>query len=169
MASSGQKLFRNSSALRATRLTERARCPVLEGLFGKQVQLQDGRTVTVDENYIRESILDPKAKVAAGYEPIMPNFTGLLSEEQMAQLIAYIKVNRRRPANHGAAPPSERSRNNAPPSYAPPDRSREPTTTTSTSITAGSRGCSPSTTSASASSIWSRSRSSSSSAALRRC
>jgi cytochrome c oxidase subunit 2 len=64
---------------------------VLEGLFGKQVQLQDGRTVTVDENYVRESILDPKAKVAAGYEPIMPNFTGLLSEEQLAQLIAYIK------------------------------------------------------------------------------
>jgi cytochrome c oxidase subunit 2 len=64
---------------------------VLEGLFGKQVRLQDGRTVTVDENYIRESILDPKAKIAAGYEPIMPNFTGLLSEEQIAQLVAYIK------------------------------------------------------------------------------
>jgi cytochrome c oxidase subunit 2 len=64
---------------------------VLEGIFGKQVQLQDGRAVTVDESYIRESILNPKAKIAAGYEPIMPNFTGLLTEEQVAQLVAYIK------------------------------------------------------------------------------
>jgi cytochrome c oxidase subunit II len=91
MASSGQKLFQQLPCATCHRGDGTGRCPVLEGLFGKQVQLQDGRTVTVDENYIRESILDPKAKVAAGYEPIMPNFTGLLSEEQLAQLIAYIK------------------------------------------------------------------------------
>jgi cytochrome c oxidase subunit 2 len=91
MASSGQKLFRQLPCATCHKTDGTGRCPVLEGIFGKQVQLQDGRTVTVDENYIRESILDPKAKVAAGYEPIMPNFTGLLSEEQVAQLIAYIK------------------------------------------------------------------------------
>jgi cytochrome c oxidase subunit 2 len=91
MASSGQKLFQQLPCASCHKTDGTGRCPVLEGLFGKQVQLQDGRTVTVDENYIRESILDPKAKVAAGYEPIMPNFTGLLSEEQIAQLVAYIK------------------------------------------------------------------------------
>jgi len=91
MASSGQKLFQQLPCASCHKTDGSGRCPVLEGLFGKQVQLQDGRTVTVDEDYIRESILDPKAKVAAGYEPIMPNFTGLVSEEQIAQLIAYIK------------------------------------------------------------------------------
>ena len=91
MASSGQKLFQQLPCATCHKTDGTGRCPVLEGLFGKQVQLQDGRTVTVDENYIRESILDPKAKIAAGYEPIMPNFTGLLSEEQIAQLITYIK------------------------------------------------------------------------------
>ncbi len=91
MASSGQKLFQQLPCAMCHKSDGAGRCPVLEGLFGKQVQLQDGRTVTVDEDYVRESILDPKAKVAAGYEPIMPNFTGLLSEEQLAQLIAYIK------------------------------------------------------------------------------
>jgi len=91
MASSGQKLFQQLPCASCHKTDGTGRCPVLEGLFGKQVQLQDGRTVTVDEDYIRESILDPKAKVAAGYEPIMPNFTGLVSEEQIAQLIAYIK------------------------------------------------------------------------------
>jgi cytochrome c oxidase subunit 2 len=91
MASSGQKLFQQLPCATCHKTDGTGRCPVLEGLFGKQVRLQDGRTVTVDENYIRESILDPKAKIAAGYEPIMPNFTGLLSEEQIAQLVAYIK------------------------------------------------------------------------------
>jgi cytochrome c oxidase subunit 2 len=91
MASSGQKLFQQLPCATCHKTDGTGRCPVLEGVFGKQVQLQDGRTVTVDEDYIRESILDPKAKVAAGYEPIMPNFTGLLSEEQIAQLVAYIK------------------------------------------------------------------------------
>jgi len=91
MASSGQKLFQQLPCATCHKPDGRGRCPVLEGLFGKQVLLQDGRTVTADGDYIRESILDPKAKIVASYEPIMPNFTGLLSEEQIAQLIAYIK------------------------------------------------------------------------------
>jgi cytochrome c oxidase subunit 2 len=61
------------------------------GLFGKSVQLQDGKTVTANEDYIRESILEPQAKVIAGYQPIMPTFKGLVSEEAILQLIAYIK------------------------------------------------------------------------------
>jgi cytochrome c oxidase subunit II len=67
------------------------RGPSLAGLFGTTVTLQGGNPVTADENYIRESILDPRAKIVAGYQPIMPTFKGLVSEEGLLQLIAYIK------------------------------------------------------------------------------
>ena len=53
-----------------------ARAPVLEGLYGRPVALSDGRVVTADENYIRESILYPSAKIVAGFENIMPTFKG---------------------------------------------------------------------------------------------
>ena len=54
-------------------------------------QLQSGETVTADEAYVRESILNPAAKVAAGFQPIMPTFQGLVTEEQLLELIAYVK------------------------------------------------------------------------------
>ena len=64
----------------------------LRGLYNKPVQLDDGRTVLADDSYHRESILDPNAKVVSGFEPnIMPNFKGQVSEENVIQLIAYIK------------------------------------------------------------------------------
>jgi cytochrome c oxidase subunit 2 len=65
--------------------------PSLVGLFGTQVELQDGQSVTADEDYIRESILEPNAKVTAGHQPIMPSFQGQVTEEQLSQLIEYIK------------------------------------------------------------------------------
>ncbi len=68
-----------------------ARGPNLQGVFGKPVLLEDGRTVTADENYIRESILDPGAKIVNGYKPVMPTFQGLVSEEQLNALVAYVK------------------------------------------------------------------------------
>jgi cytochrome c oxidase subunit 2 len=55
------------------------------------VQLQDGSVLTVDENYVRESILTPAAKVTAGFQPVMPAFQGLISEEQLLALIEYVK------------------------------------------------------------------------------
>jgi cytochrome c oxidase subunit 2 len=55
------------------------------------VQLQDGSTVTVDESYVRDSILHPSAKVTAGFQPIMPAFQGLVTEEQLLGLIEYVK------------------------------------------------------------------------------
>lgn len=67
------------------------RGPNLSGLFGNKVQLEDGRTITADENYIRESILNPSAKVTSGFKPIMPVFQGLVSEEQLTALVAYVK------------------------------------------------------------------------------
>jgi cytochrome c oxidase subunit 2 len=63
----------------------------LAGIFGKQVALANGQTVTADDAYLRESILNPQAKLVAGYGPIMPTFQGQVSEEQLLQLVTYIK------------------------------------------------------------------------------
>jgi len=65
--------------------------PSLAGLFGSTVSLEDGTTVLADENYIRESILNPRAKVSAGYQPVMPSFQGQLNEQELVQLIAYLR------------------------------------------------------------------------------
>lgn len=67
------------------------RGPVLHGIYGTQVALADGGTATVDDAYLRESILMPSARMVQGYEPIMPSFQGQLSEEALQQLISYIK------------------------------------------------------------------------------
>lgn len=65
--------------------------PSLAGLYGRKRHLTDGRTVIADEDYIRESIINPRGKIAAGYAPIMPSFENQLTAEQLFQLIAYIK------------------------------------------------------------------------------
>ena len=65
--------------------------PTFRGLFGEPQTLASGERVVVDENYIRESILEPQAKVVAGYEPVMPTYQGRLKDEEIAALIAYIK------------------------------------------------------------------------------
>jgi len=70
---------------------EGGRGPNLIGIFGKEQQIQGGQTVTVNEGYIRESITNPQAKLVQGFGPIMPTFQGQVSEDQMLQLIAYIK------------------------------------------------------------------------------
>jgi cytochrome c oxidase subunit II len=67
------------------------RGPTLAGLFGKPHKMADGSTVVADEAYIRESILNPQAKIVEGYQPIMPTFKGQVSEDQLVQLVAYIK------------------------------------------------------------------------------
>jgi len=65
--------------------------PMLSGVFGSEVRLQDGRTVHADETYIRESILQPQAKITAGFQTLMPSFQGRVSEEDLLELLAYIK------------------------------------------------------------------------------
>jgi cytochrome c oxidase subunit 2 len=67
------------------------RGPLLQGLYGKQVELRGGEVATANAAYIRESILNPKAKIVAGFEPLMPTFQGLVTEEQLMQLIEYIR------------------------------------------------------------------------------
>jgi cytochrome c oxidase subunit II len=91
MAEAGEKLFQRLGCSTCHRSDGMGRGPSLVGLFGKPVQLQGGKTVTADENYIRESILDPRAKITAGYEPVMPFFKGLISEDGILQIMAYIK------------------------------------------------------------------------------
>ena len=75
--------------------------PTLVGVFGSSVTLATGETVLADEGYMRESILDPRAKLVAGYAPIMPTFQGQLSEEELTQLVAYIKSLAPKPAGGG--------------------------------------------------------------------
>jgi cytochrome c oxidase subunit 2 len=65
--------------------------PSLKGVFGHDILLADGKTAPGDANYIRESIMQPNAKVVAGYEPIMPTFQGLLREREMLALIEFMK------------------------------------------------------------------------------
>jgi cytochrome c oxidase subunit 2 len=91
LASAGAKLFQDFACNTCHRPDAQGRGPVLEGLFGKTVQLQSGETMTVDEAYVRESILNPAAKVAAGFQPIMPTFQGLVTEEQLLELVEYVK------------------------------------------------------------------------------
>lgn len=66
--------------------------PSFKGIYGHTVELQDGSTVDVDENYIRESILEPQTQVVKGFQPVMPSFKGILSDEDITSLIAYIKT-----------------------------------------------------------------------------
>jgi cytochrome c oxidase subunit II len=91
-ASSGEELFTAKACATCHRPDTAARAPFLAGLPGRRVRLQDGRSLTADETYIRESILDPQARIVAGYQPIMPAFKGQLSEEDLIQLIGYIKT-----------------------------------------------------------------------------
>lgn len=91
LASSGEKLFQQLACNTCHKTDGTGRGPALEGIFGKEVKLQDGGAVTADEAYVRESILNPRAKVVAGYQLIMPTFQGQVSEEQLLELGAYIK------------------------------------------------------------------------------
>jgi cytochrome c oxidase subunit 2 len=88
---SGEEIFIAKACNTCHRSDTAARAPMLAGLFGKSVLLSDGRTVVVDEAYIRESIVNPTAKVVSGFQPIMPTFRGQLSEEEIIQLIRYIQ------------------------------------------------------------------------------
>ncbi len=66
--------------------------PTWTGLYGRQVALTTGMFLTADDDYIRESIMDPQAKIVAGFEPVMPTYKGRLSDAEITALIAYIKT-----------------------------------------------------------------------------
>jgi cytochrome c oxidase subunit 2 len=88
---SGEELFTTKACNTCHRADTTARAPMLWGLFGKTVLLSDGQSIAADETYIRESILNPAAKIVTGYQPIMPTYRGQLTEEEIIQLIRYIQ------------------------------------------------------------------------------
>ena len=87
----GQELFTNLGCVTCHKSQPGGLGPVLAGVPGSNVKLADGATVQANDDYIRESILNPRAKVVAGFQPVMPSFAGQVSQENLVQLIAYIK------------------------------------------------------------------------------
>jgi cytochrome c oxidase subunit II len=91
LAQSGERLFRELGCSGCHMGNAQVRAPRLEGLYGRAVPLANQQVVRADEGYIRDSILLPQAQIAAGYEPLMPTFAGRVSEEELLELVAYIK------------------------------------------------------------------------------
>jgi cytochrome c oxidase subunit 2 len=91
VADAGAGLFRGLGCATCHSSESGARGPDLGGLYGTTVHLEGGGTATADDAYLRESILNPKAKIVAGYQPLMPTFGGLVGEEGLLQLIEYLK------------------------------------------------------------------------------
>ena len=100
LAASGEKLFRSLGCSGCHVNSKAVHAPPLEGVFGSPVPLASGAVVLADEAYLRDSILLPKKAVVAGYEPIMPSFQNRLSEDQLLQLIAYLKSLATKPEAH---------------------------------------------------------------------
>jgi len=87
----GKELFASLGCATCHRFDVQGRGPNLQGLYNKPVLLEDGRTVIADENYVRESIVNPTAKIVSGFKPVMPVFQGIVSDEQLNALVAYVK------------------------------------------------------------------------------
>jgi cytochrome c oxidase subunit 2 len=104
LAENGEKLFQDLACGNCHKADGSGRCPSLVGLYGRSVQLADGRFVNADEAYLRESILQPNAKIVAGYQPLMPTFQGQVTEEGVLELIEYIKSLAPPPAGAGTTP-----------------------------------------------------------------
>jgi cytochrome c oxidase subunit 2 len=88
----GERLFADFQCSTCHKADGSGRGPSLVGLFGSRVTLADGRTVIADDNYVRESIMSSQAKVVRGFQPIMPAFQGQITEENLLQIMAYIKT-----------------------------------------------------------------------------
>lgn len=91
MVEAGQRQFQELGCETCHKSTPSGRGPSLIGVYDKPVKLKNGQEVTVDVDYIRESILQPRAKIVEGYEPIMPIFEGQISEQSLLQIVTYIK------------------------------------------------------------------------------
>src|ERR671912_824875 len=105
LAQRGSKLFNDLACSTCHLETGQGRGPSLKDILGKTEELQDGSTVVVDEAYLRESILQSQAKIVKGFQPLMPTFQGLVSEENLVALIEHVKSMSPN-ATTGAAVPS---------------------------------------------------------------
>jgi cytochrome c oxidase subunit II len=91
MAQEGAARFRQYGCSGCHGASASVHAPKLEGLFGRRVQLSDGSSVVADERYIHDSVMLPRKDIVAGYEPIMPSFGGQIAEEDLLDIIEYIK------------------------------------------------------------------------------
>jgi cytochrome c oxidase subunit 2 len=96
MAQYGFALFRQLGCSGCHDARSTIHAPLLDGVYGRTVHLQDGRSVTADVNYLRDSILVPAKDVVAGFAPVMPSYAGQVSEEDIQALIAYLRSTSKR-------------------------------------------------------------------------
>ena len=91
MEAAGEKLFQSNGCVTCHITDGSGLGPSLLGVYGHTVKLTGGTSLTADDAYVRESILNPRAKIVAGYTPVMPTFQGQLTEAQIGDLIAYVR------------------------------------------------------------------------------
>jgi len=91
LAQNGERLFASLGCASCHSGAASARGPNLANVYGSQLQLADGSTVTANDAFLRETILNPSTRVTAGYAPIMPTYQGQVSEEGLIDLVEYIK------------------------------------------------------------------------------
>jgi cytochrome c oxidase subunit 2 len=91
LAQHGFELFRRLGCSGCHAAGSTVHAPSLEGLIGRTVHLQDGRSLVADENYVRDSILLPRKDVVAGFEPVMPSFAGQVDEDDIVAIVAWIR------------------------------------------------------------------------------
>ena len=91
LASAGRTLFDDLSCNTCHRPDSQSRGPSLHGLIGRTVALEGGGSVVADEAYVRESIVNPGDRITAGFQPVMPAYQGLVSEEGLLALVEYVK------------------------------------------------------------------------------
>ncbi len=110
LASQGEKYFHQFGCANCHHFEGQGRAPNLRDLYMRRVEIAEGGTVVADESYIRESILEPNAKVVYGFRAnVMPNFTGQLDEQQVLALVSYVKAlgplpGTQQPSSPGTAP-----------------------------------------------------------------
>lgn len=92
MSANGAELFERFGCKTCHRQDTGPRGPALDGLYGRQVRLANGETIVADQEYIRESILNPNAKLVAGYQQLMPTYKNQLTQDQVNQLIEYVRA-----------------------------------------------------------------------------
>jgi cytochrome c oxidase subunit II len=91
LAKEGEAIFRARGCSGCHAEASKVHAPKLRGLYGRAVQLADGRTVRADDAYLRDSMLLPKRDITAGFEPIMPSYKGILTDGEIISLTAYIR------------------------------------------------------------------------------
>ena len=91
MAEEGAARFRQYGCSGCHGANASVHAPKLEGLFGRRVQLSDGTSVLADERYIHDSVMLPRSQIVAGYAPIMPSFQGQITEDDLLDIIEYVK------------------------------------------------------------------------------